>query len=45
MASSNNKQVRSVYVRPQLTEFGSVRNLTGGSIGPKTGDGKSGMMA
>lgn len=27
------------YERPVLTVFGSVRNLTGGSAGNKTGDG------
>lgn len=27
------------YARPELTAFGSVRNLTGGSEGTKNGDG------
>ena len=31
--------VKRPYVRPSLTVFGSVRNLTGGSNGRKHGDG------
>jgi Chaperone of endosialidase len=31
--NSNQKSGKTVYVRPALTVFGSVRNLTGGSLG------------
>ena len=31
------------YARPELTEFGSIRNLTGGSTGPN-GDFMSTFM-
>lgn len=33
------KQAKAPYARPQLTVFGSVRNLTGGSNGTQNGDG------
>lgn len=32
-------RARAEYSRPELTVFGSVRNLTGGSIGTALGDG------
>lgn len=41
--STENRTPKAVYVRPELTVFGSVRNLTGGSIGG-TGDSMSAMQ-
>jgi hypothetical protein len=41
--STQNRAPKAVYARPELTVFGSVRNLTGGSIGG-TGDGMSAMQ-
>lgn len=41
MSDQINTQAKSdklAYARPQLTAFGSVRNLTGGSMGSTNGD-------
>jgi len=40
MAKVDNAKQGNRYERPQLSVFGSVRNLTGGSMGPNGGDGK-----
>jgi hypothetical protein len=42
MTNSSRSGQRSVYQRPELAVFGSVRNLTGGSMG-KMGDAKANM--
>jgi hypothetical protein len=47
MRRKMSKQARTpkaTYARPELSVFGSVRNLTGGSAGPQ-GDVMSTMMA
>ncbi|MFC3100218.1 hypothetical protein [Altererythrobacter lauratis] len=41
--SNDIRTPKAAYARPELTVFGSVRNLTGGSVGG-AGDGMSAMQ-
>lgn len=38
----NDQSSKTAYETPRLVEYGSVRNLTGGSVGSR-GDGAAGM--